>query len=207
MRILALCVCALFLAGCPGPAQLANPPAATGGAPAPASAPSSVAEAEKALADAQRDLEAAKLRVKQAETDLRNVQISSARHKLWAVVFGAILGALGCVAGFIWLPGVRKFFAYGFFACVAVAALALTLAAILPYLIWIGIGLALVLAGFGFYCWRNDHKAFRQVVGAVETYKDRMAGYREHFSRAIDTDADKWINRTRSKLGLLKAKV
>jgi len=194
-------------AGCSwgAPQVVVAPPQGNGPAtPEKPNKPKSVEELEKELADAQKAERKAHQEVENKQKELDEARLTEQRHRLYWVMGWSLLAALGCVAGAIYLTGVRKYFIYGFFTCIAVAALALTLSFILPYLIWIGLGLLVAGGLFVLYCWKNDHKGLRQVAQAVETFKDRMPGYKEHFKQVIDTDADAWINRTRKKLGLLK---
>jgi len=187
------------------PQVVVSPPQGSGPAtPEKPNKPKSVEELEKELADAKKAEVKAHQEVEAKKKELDEARLTEQRHRLYWVVGWSLLAALGCVAGAIYLPGVRKYFIYGFFAAVAVAALALTLASILPYLPYIGVGLLVLALLFVLYCWKNDHKGLRQVTSAVETFKDKMPGYKEHFKQVIDTDADAWINRTRKNLGLLK---
>jgi hypothetical protein len=163
-----------------------------------------LAEARKAAAAASEEKAKADNLVKAKEKELADARITEQQHRLYWVVGWSLLAALGCVAGAIFLTGVRKYFIYGVIASVAVAACAIVFAAILPYLLYIGIGLLVAALGFVLYCWRNDHKGLRQVTTAVETFKEHMPGYKEHFKTIIDTDVDGWLNRTRKNLGLLK---
>lgn len=188
------------------PQVVVAPPSAPGATPEKPKTdkPKSIEELERELAAAKQAEVKAGQKVEAAEKALGDARIEAQKTKLYWVMGIAILLSLGCVAGFVYLPGVRKYFVYGFAACIAVAAMAWTLAAILPYLMWIGLGLLAVGGAFAFYCWRNDHKGLRQVASAVESFKDRMPGYKEHFKQLIDTDVDGWLDRTRKKLGLLK---
>lgn len=166
--------------------------------------PKSVEELEKELIAAKKAEVKAHQEVEAKQAELDEACLTEQRHKLYWVVGWSLLAALGCVVGAIYLPGVRKYFVYGVFAAIAVAALAITLASILEYLPYVGVGLLVLALFFAIYCWRNDHKGLRQVASAVEAYKSKMPGYKEHFKQFIDTDVDGWLNRTRKHLGLLK---
>jgi hypothetical protein len=186
------------------PQVVVTPPSVTPPAATPEK-PKTVEQLEKELAEAKDAKVKAGQAVDAKEKELAAGRISEQRHRLYWVVGWSLLAALGCVAGAIFLAGVRKYFVYGVIASVAVAACAIVFAAILPYLLYIGIGLLVAALGFVLYCWRNDHKGLRQVTTAVETFKAQMPGYKEHFKTIIDTDVDGWLNRTRKNLGLLKA--
>ena len=73
---------------------------------------------------------------------------------------------------------------------------------LLPYLVWIGGGLVVIGAGAAILFWRLDAKSRDQVVRAVDSFKDKMPGYKDHFARFIDEDADHAITKTRERLGL-----
>jgi uncharacterized membrane protein len=163
-----------------------------------------LAAAKQAEADAKKAVVDAHQQVEDKEKALADAHITEQQHKLYWMVGWSLFAALACVAGAIFLTGVRKYFVYGAIAAVGVAASAMLFAAILPYLLYIGIGLLVLGLGFAFVCWHNDHKGLRQVATAVETFKGQMPGYKEHFAKFIDSDVDGWLNKTRKKLGLLK---
>jgi hypothetical protein len=184
-----------------------NKPPATapaGNPAAPAAPKTKVEQLEAEVAAAKVAEQKAHDDVKLKEKELESARLAALRAKLYWTVGIALLAALACLAGAIWLPLLKKQFIIGIAASVAVASLAVCLAAILPYLVWIGAGLLTIATIAAIYYWRNDSKSLRQVVGAVEAFKDQMPGYKEHFAKFIDTDADAWLNSVRTKLGLLK---
>lgn len=200
---------AVLPAGCqPFSPQVVVAPPAIGTAPAkPEAKPEkakSVDELEKELAaarQAERDAEAA---VKSKEKELAEAVTLSRQHKLYWMVGILFLAMLGCIAGAVYLAGLRKWFIYGALTCAGLAILCLGVAAILPYMPWVIAGVVVVGALVLLAWWKRDHKAVEQVVTAVEGVKGDLPGYKEKFRQVIDTDVDAWLNRVRSRLGALK---
>lgn len=170
----------------------------------PDNEPKTVKELEKEVAAAKEAETKAHQAVEAKEKELADAKIRAQQHKLYIVIAFCGLAFILCLAGAIYLRGLEKYFVYGCILSVAVAVLAYFLAIILPYLLWIVVGLVSLGAVAAFIIWRYDHKALQQTVTAVETFKDKMPGYKDHFKQIIDTDVDGWLNRTRKKLGLLK---
>lgn len=174
--------------------------------PKPDNEPKSVKELEKEVA-AAKEAESKAHRVTEAkEKELADAKLRAQQHRLYVVIAFCGLAFVLCLAGAIYLRGLSKYFIYGCILSVAVAILAYFLAIILPYLLWIVVGLVSLGAVAAFVLWRFDHKALQQTVEAVEAFKDKMPGYKDHFTKFIDTDADAWLNRTRASLGLLPKK-
>jgi len=168
--------------------------------------PKSVEELEKELAEAKKAAVKADQEVEAKKKELGEAITTERQHKLYWMVGILFLAMGGCIVGAVYLTGLRKWFIYGALTCVGLALLCLGVAAILPYMPYIIAGVGIVAALIGLAWWRLDHKALHQVATAVETFKDKMPGYKEHFTKIIDTDADKWLTRTRENLGLLVAK-
>ncbi len=116
-----------------------------------------------------------------------------------------MLAALACVAAAIWLPLFRSWAIRGVIACVAVAGVAVVFAQLLPYLVWLGAGIVVLIGVAGLILWSKDHKALHQVVEAVGTAKDKIPafrdGYKGIFTSIIDTDAEKRISAVRGYIG------
>jgi hypothetical protein len=205
-----LCVFLAATPGCNGvtvkvpdlPAVVA--PAAVPKPAEPASAkPKSVDELEKELADAKKAERAAHAAVESKTQELADAVTTARQHKLYWMVGICFLAMLGCVAGAIFLRGLAKWFIYGAVACAALIVLCLSVAAILPYLPWILLGIGVLTGVVLLAWWRLDHKGLQQVAAAVEGIKGQVPGYKEHFRQFIDGDADAWLNRVRKNLGLL----
>jgi hypothetical protein len=172
----------------------------------PSDKPKSVEQLEKELADAKKVAAEADAKVDAKKKELDDAIVTHRQHELYWLVGILFLTMLGCVAGAVYLTGLRKWFIYGALTCAGLMLLCLGVAAILPYMAYILVGFFTVAAIVLFAWWRLDHKAVQQITTAVETFKDKMPGYKEHFTKIIDTDADAWITRTRKNLGLLTAK-
>lgn len=169
------------------------------------SKPKTVEQLEAELVEAKKAEREAKQARKEKEQELADAVETERKHKLWWVGGIAILAALGCLAGAILLSNFYKPFLGGFAAFTAVAIMAFTFAAILPYLPWIIAGVITLAALTVFYFWKRDNKSLGQVVQAVETYKAQMPDYKNHFNQWIDSDVDAWLTSLRTKMGLLKA--
>ena len=148
------------------------------------------------LAEAQAvglQREATELR---AQTRAKVEEIATERtheKQVWLVWFSGSIGLAGLIAvgiGFGW-PLVRRI-AWTIAACCgAISALALVVAAILPWLWWIGAALLLGFIGWVLYHWHRDHHGLVQVVTAVEQLKPAEAQARQIFkdglSKVIDS--------------------
>jgi uncharacterized membrane protein len=206
-RLLVVSLLACFATGCSWfavkypdlPAQnITGVPEKPGARPAP----KTVAEVEKELAAAKEAQQKADQLVAAKEKELRDTKIAHQRRIIEIVALCSLLAGLICMGLAVALKNWR--FLLGLVAFWAIAVLAYLLAVILPYLIYIGVGLVLFIAGVVAYCWKYDNKALKQVATAVETYKENMPGYKEHFRQFIDTDVDIWLNHVRGKLGMGK---
>lgn len=125
-----------------------------------------------------------------------------------------LLVGLAAVALAIWMPATAKWAVRFAIACGVVSGLAVFLAWLVPYLIWVG-G-ALVISGLiaAAIWWKGDHKGLEQVVEAVGEAKNKVpefkAAYKGIFTSIIDSDAEKRITAVRdritAKLGAKAAK-
>ena len=161
-----------------------------------------VDQLEQELAEARQKEADAKAERRAIEWQLDQAKLDQQRSRLHWVMGICLLGVLGCVAGAIWLRGLAKYFIWGAAALLATAAAAWGLAWLLPYIAWVVAALVVLCVGAAFVIWRNDHKGLRQVAQAVESFKDKMPGYKEHFNQIIDTDVDSWLTRVRRSLGV-----
>lgn len=111
---------------------------------------------------------------------------------------------LAAVALAIWIPATAKWAVRFAIACGVVSGLAIFLAWLVPYLVWVG-G-ALVVGGLiaAAVWWKGDHKGLEQVVEAVGDAKEKIpafkAAYKGIFSSIIDTDAEKRITAVRGRV-------
>ncbi len=141
----------------------------------------------------------------QKDTQITTEQNHRRQVQLYWLSGILILLALAATVLAIWQPMLRKI-AGGFaVACVAVAGLALFLAWLIPYLIWVGVSLAVIGVGAVVFWWIRDHKSLRQVVESVGAAKAQIPafkdGYREIFSKIIDSNVDRNIDKVRAYIG------
>lgn len=157
-----------------------------------------------------KQLEDENARLKQAlrvnEQQLDDARLAEHRTKLNWVVGIAGVAALAFTALAIFLPTFKRWAVMGVIASVVVAALAMALSWLLPYLLWIGLAVLGVIIGVAVWYWRQDAKSRDQIVAAVNTYKDSLdtnvSGWREHFRKYIDKGSDRVINKARARMHL-----
>jgi hypothetical protein len=155
--------------------------------------------------EAQEREKAAMAAIGDKDKEIASERTAVAQAKLYW--FAGLLGlvALIAVGLAIWMPLTRRWTGGFAVACGAVAALAVFVASILPWLWWIGAGVLTVGVIAAITWWHRDHHTAVQVVAAVEGIKDRLPDYKTHFRQEIDSHVDSWINRIRAKLGPKKA--
>lgn len=170
--------------------------------------PKTVPEWEAAVELAEQEKAAADAREKVAKDGLKQAKVRSIKRRLYWVVGVALFAALACFVAAIFLPGVRKYAIYGVIGGVALAALAWGVAAIVPYLLWIGLAILILALLAAFVYWKRDNKALRQVAEATDKYKDKLGdkleGWRDHMRGYIDTDADRHLDSVRRYLKTYK---
>ena len=189
----------LVAAGC-GPVSRVTKPLANAAKPGKSSPRKSVAVLEDELA-AAKEAESKAIEARKAkERELSDARIARVQRTLYWVVGICVFVAIGCVVLAFFLPAFRRFAVYGALGAVAVAGLAVVTAKLLPYLIWIGAVLLVGFVGLAIYYWRLDAKGRDQIFGAVETFKDKMPGYKEHFAKIIDTEIDDHLDAVRERL-------
>lgn len=164
-----------------------------------------------------RDMAAEKLRQNEAENTVLKAQLKGATTAITdertsqaqtkAYWFVGIMGvaALAFAALAIFVPSTVRWAVKAAIAAGVVSALAIVFAWLIPYLFWIGLAIIATAAILAVIYWRLDAKSRDQVVTAFEGIKDKVPGYKDHFNKVIDTDADKWLDKTRKRLKLKKA--
>lgn len=124
------------------------------------------------------------------------------RQQVWLWWFSGVLGVIALVAfGLgIWSPIIRKW-SWSFAAAAgSVASLSLLVAQLLPYLIFVGIGLA-VIGAIALIIWnRNSFNAEVRVSKAINSIKSQVPNYKDHFKEHMDSVADKHFNAIRSHI-------
>ena len=116
--------------------------------------------------------------------------------------FAGILGLAALIgAGLaIWLPMTARWAIRFSIACGAVAALALFVSSLLPWLWWVGAGLVAIGGAAALWYWRLDHKIKIQLTDAIEGFTADVPGWAAHAERVIDTDAEAAIAATKAHL-------
>lgn len=172
-------------------------------------------EAEKREADARAEQALHEAGEWQAYSKDKDVEITKERDherqvKLYWFSGIMMLAALLAVGLSVWIPATAKWAVRFAIAAGVVAAVALVLAWLVPYLIWVG-G-AIVVAGLvaaGIW-WSRDHKSLHQVVEAVGEAKNTIpafkAAYKDVFTKVIDSDAEAHITAVRKRIGARRSK-
>lgn len=141
-------------------------------------------------------------KAREAVHNAKAERVRATQARLYWVVGLAMLAALACVVVAVFLPAVRKWAVYACLTAIGIAGLAWFLAWLVPYLVWVGLGLAVLLALAAVIYWKRDNKALGQVVQVVEEkVKPRLKDYRDDFREFIDTDVDKWLDARRRQMG------
>jgi predicted phage tail protein len=139
------------------------------------------------------------------ETQVIKGQIKAEKDARLALKLYLTAGGLGAAALLLVVLGVwlaKPSFFYGAVACAAGAAVATVFAWLVPYLLYLAGGVVLILAAIMAYMLIHRHTTLTQVVTAVEGFKSRMPGYKEHFDSIIDDSSDALITSIRGKLAL-----
>ncbi len=172
-------------------------------------------QAEKREADARAHRAEDESRQWHQLSTQKDSQIKAEQDRLkqvylyWAAGIFLLLAVAAAVVA-VWQPIVRKL-AGGFaIACVAGASLCVFFAWLVPYLIWVGGGMAVIAIGAALIWWKRDTKGLNQVVEAVGTAKEKVPAFAEAykgiFNGVIDTDAENHITNVRSLVAARLAK-
>jgi len=183
------------LAGC-GRVAI-KPPAVTGHEIT--AEPTSLADARLALVEASARLAASKEKVKALEKAQAQARVESHRRTLaWATGL-AILGALACGFLAVFLPVMRRRLAMAAVGCAAVIVIAQAISAALPWLPFVGAGLALVvLAGGLWYAIR----ALTDATGFADRLKKMLATDQD---QTLALEAERSEQKRRGTRGLIMA--
>lgn len=166
----------------------------------------SVKDLEDEVAVLRSEKSAVDGNLKAKEKELEEAKLARIQRTLFWIMGIAILAAVGCAALAIFVPGLRRWAITGALIAIGIAGLAKLAAWLVPYLIVIGIVLALAFIAFVVYYWRADRKSRDQIVTAIDKSKaqldEKYKGWREHFRQFIDSGSHKLIRKTRKRLGL-----
>lgn len=159
----------------------------------------SIEEAEKLVREyqiklgaAQKNLEA--MEAEQKRAYLRNLQAIA----YWIAALSFLVG-LGCVAASFFLPAGKKMLFTGALASFSIMALALLFTQIIPYLIWVGIAVGVVIVGAIIWSlWKNKqvHKETLEVgTTALHHLKSKLPEIAAPLLReALDRQSDQGIH-------------
>ncbi len=175
-----------------------------------------VLEAEKREAEARANKAAAESKEWREVSGQKDAQIKAEQDRqrqvylYWAAGIFLLLAIAAAVLA-VWQPIVRKL-AGGFaIACLAGAALCIFVSWLVPYLLWVGCGLVVLLGGGMLLYWKRDSKALLQTVEAVGAAKTRIpefkTAYKGIFNEVIDSDADRHLNAVRDLVTAKLAKL
>ena len=149
--------------------------------------------------DLKAELRTIRARERIIEGALEDAKIDALQTKLWIGVGAAVLAGLVLVALGIWTT--RRFLVELGLGAFALAALGAGAAWLVPYMIWIGAGLAVVVIGIAVYMLANREKALKQVTNAVDESKALIPQFRDQyrsiFRGHIDTAMDRVVNSVR----------
>jgi hypothetical protein len=148
------------------------------------------------------------LRKELAETRDREARLALAldranneatQTKIWLGVGACVLAGIVLLVLGVWTTRrILVEIGLGAFALAALGALA---AWLVPYILWIGIGLAVIVIGVAVYMLVNREKAVKQIAAGVDDAADRIPEFRDKFKRIfnenIDTNIDYVIKAVR----------
>lgn len=146
------------------------------------------------------ELKTTRARVALLQSALQDAKDSELQTKIWVGVGALVLAGIVLIGLGIWTTH-KILISFGV-AALGLAGLGTLAAWLVPYLIYIGIAVALAVITAAIYMLKNREKALTQVTQAVDTAKDRIPafalGYANIFREHIDTDADKVVNAVRN---------
>ncbi len=134
--------------------------------------------------------------VENAIEDKKNEQI---QLKIWIGVGALVLA--GIILVFLGVYTSRTILLSIGVGAFGLAALGVLAAALVPYIMWIGIGISLIVIAMAVYMLLNREKAIKQVSNAVDTAKKRVPAfndaYKDIFNGHIDTHIDTLLDSIR----------
>lgn len=175
-----------MLGGCPNDRKIAVVQAPE--APIPAT-----------LEEMKKELVAVRARERLLEGSIEDAKIDALQTKIWVGVGLCVLAGLILIAVGIWTS--RRILVEVGIGALGLAALGSLAAWLVPYILWIGIGVAVIVIGFVIFMLANREKALTQVSKAVDDAKENIpefkAGYKRIFQSHIDTAMDRVVNSVR----------
>lgn len=132
---------------------------------------------------------------------LEDAKNDALQTKIWLGVGALVLA--GMILVFLGIYTSRHFLLSLGVGAFGLAALGVLAAALVPYILWIGLGTSVVVIGAAVYMLLNREKALKQVTRAVNSSKERIPqfkeAYRDIFNGEIDTGIDTLLNSIRGK--------
>lgn len=151
------------------------------------------------LADMKEELVAVRARARLLEGAIEDAKVDALQTKIWVGVGLCVLAGLVLIAVGIWTS--RRILVEVGIGALGLAALGSLAAWLVPYILWIGIGVAVIVIGFVIFMLANREKALTQVAKAVDDAKESIpefkAGYKRIFQSHIDTAMDRVVDSVR----------
>lgn len=151
------------------------------------------------LEDMKKELVAVRARARLLEGSIEDAKIDALQTKIWIGVGLCTLAGLVLIAVGIWTT--RRILVEVGIGVLGLAALGTLAAWLVPYILWIGVGVAVIVIGFVIFMLANREKALKQVSDAVNDAKDTIPefklGYKRIFQSHIDTAMDRVIDSVR----------
>ena len=136
-----------------------------------------------------------RIAIADAKDEAAQARLEAVQIKLWIGSGACFLAALVLVGLGIWTT--RRILVEVGIAAAGLGGLLIVAAWLVPYALWIGIGVVVIIAGLVTYMLVNRERALHQVTAAVDALKPQLPGYRDHFRQHIDTGADRLLNHIR----------
>lgn len=170
-----------------------------------------ILEAEKRelraqFAKAQKDMKVLGESLTAKEVEIKQEHMDRTQDRAYLISGIAGFTGLICIAAslFITTPLLAKIARWAALTFGAIGVLALVFAWLVPYLLPIVSGLAVVVGIAVVWQWKGDHKGFTQVIKAVEPLKNSIEGANEKLRGALTQDVQNRVNAIRTAAGLKK---
>lgn len=158
-----------------------------------------IEEAEKLVREYEIKLGAAQKNLEAMEAAQKRAYIRNLQWIAYIIAASAFLAGLACVAASFFLPAGKKMLFTGALAAFSIMALSLLFTQIIPYLIWVGIAVGVVIVGAIIWSlWKNKevHKETLEVgTTALHHLKQKLPEIAYPLLRdALDRQSDKGIH-------------
>lgn len=195
MRILALfLLCCFFIGASDCSAKRDEPTPATSVVPS-APLPTDLKGLQDELKNVRARESLLRVAISDAKEEAAIARQEAVQVKLWIGSGACFLAAIVLVGLGIWTT--RRILVEVGIAAAGLGGLLIVAAWLVPYALWIGLGIAVVVVGMAVWMLRNREKALHQVTAAVDAIKPQVPGYRAIFSQHIDTAQDHLLDHIR----------